>query len=150
MFDDDGWYRTGDVGVLDDDGYLTITDRMSDIIIRGGENISAQEIEELLLGMDAGRRGQRGGRARRASRRARGGRAAHQARARHADARARCGRTSSAAGLARQKWPESLHEVDDFPRTPSGKVQKFRVRQDISAGVRQNLQQRPVEDCHPT
>ena len=52
MFDADGWYRTGDVGVLDDDGYLTITDRVSDIIIRGGENISAQEIEELLLGID--------------------------------------------------------------------------------------------------
>ena len=48
-----GWYRTGDVGVLDADGYLTITDRVSDIIIRGGENISAQEIEELLLGLDA-------------------------------------------------------------------------------------------------
>ena len=53
FFDDDGWYRTGDVGVLDADGYLTITDRVSDIIIRGGENISAQEIEELLLGLDA-------------------------------------------------------------------------------------------------
>ena len=52
-FDPGGWYRTGDVGVLDDDGYLTITDRVSDIIIRGGENISAQEIEELLLGLDS-------------------------------------------------------------------------------------------------
>ena len=50
-FDADGWYRTGDVGVLDDDGYLTITDRKSDIIIRGGENISALEVEEVLLGM---------------------------------------------------------------------------------------------------
>src|SRR5205085_10343083 len=51
-FDGDGWYHTGDVGVLDDDGYLTITDRLSDIIIRGGENISAVEVEELLLGLD--------------------------------------------------------------------------------------------------
>ena len=52
-FDEDGWYRTGDIGVLDDDGYLTITDRMSDVIIRGGENISALEVEEVLLGMPA-------------------------------------------------------------------------------------------------
>ena len=51
MFDDEGWYRTGDVGVLDDDGYLSITDRVSDVIIRGGENISAQEVEEQLLGL---------------------------------------------------------------------------------------------------
>ena len=51
VFDDDGWYRTGDVGVLDDDGYLTITDRVADVIIRGGENISAQEVEEVLLGL---------------------------------------------------------------------------------------------------
>ena len=36
-----------------------------------------------------------------------------------------------AAGVARQKWPEELHEVDDFPRTASGKVQKFVVRQSI-------------------
>ena len=51
-FDAEGWYPTGDVGVLDEDGYLTITDRISDIIIRGGENVSAQEIEELMLGME--------------------------------------------------------------------------------------------------
>src|SRR3954464_6305768 len=50
-FDVDGWYHTGDVGVLDGDGYLTITDRLSDVIIRGGENVSAQEVEELLLGL---------------------------------------------------------------------------------------------------
>ena len=52
-FDEDGWYRTGDVGVLDDDGYLTITDRKADVIIRGGENISALEVEEVLLAMPA-------------------------------------------------------------------------------------------------
>ena len=47
-FDDDGWFRTGDIGRLDADGYLTITDRKKDIIIRGGENISAREVEEVL------------------------------------------------------------------------------------------------------
>src|SRR4029078_8841895 len=48
-FDEDGWYRTGDVGGLDGGGYLTITARKGDVIIRGGENISALEVEEVLL-----------------------------------------------------------------------------------------------------
>ena len=86
-FDEDGWYRTGDVGVLDDDGYLTITDRKADVIIRGGENISALEVEEVLLAMPQRRRGGRGGRSRRAARRAGGGGPAPQGRARDADAR---------------------------------------------------------------
>jgi acyl-CoA synthetase len=132
-FDDDGWYRTGDVGVLDDDGYLTITDRVSDIIIRGGENISAQEIEELLMGLDAvaevsvvaapdDRLGERAA----ALFRIRAGSSAptlDQVREHLA-----------AAGLARQKWPESLYLIDEFPRTPSGKVQKFRLRQELREG----------------
>ena len=50
-FSADGWFMTGDIGVLDDDGYLAITDRKKDIIIRGGENVSAQEVEELLVRM---------------------------------------------------------------------------------------------------
>ena len=45
LFTPDGWVRTGDVGYLDDDGYLFIVDRKKDIIIRGGENISAAEVE---------------------------------------------------------------------------------------------------------
>jgi acyl-CoA synthetase len=138
-FDEDGWYHTGDVGVLDDDGYLTITDRKADIIIRGGENISALEVEEVLLAMPPVaeavvvsapdvRLGERAA----------------------AVLRIRQGSTMptleevrahfEGAGVARQKWPEELHEAEDFPRTASGKVQKFRVRQDISAGVRQNVQ----------
>ena len=50
-FSPDGWFMTGDIGVLDDDGCLTITDRKKDIIIRGGENVSAAEVEEQLLRM---------------------------------------------------------------------------------------------------
>jgi len=131
-FDAEGWYRTGDVGVLDEDGYLTITDRKSDIIIRGGENISAIEVEETLLGLPGvveaavvaapdARLGEHVA-------------AVLLLRPGHApptldEVRAHFDR----AGLARQKWPEELHNVDEFPRTASGKVQKFRLRQDIAA-----------------
>ena len=125
-FDEDGWYHTGDVGVLDDDGYLTITDRKADVIIRGGENISALEVEEVLLAMpqvveavvvaapDA-RLGERAA----AVLRLRAGAAMPTL----DEVRAHF----EAAGVARQKWPEELHEADDFPRTASGKVQKFRA-----------------------
>ena len=46
----DGWLRTGDVGILDADGYLTLVDRAKDMIIRGGENIYPKEIEAALYG----------------------------------------------------------------------------------------------------
>jgi acyl-CoA synthetase (AMP-forming)/AMP-acid ligase II len=133
VFDDEGWYRTGDVGVLDDDGFLTITDRVSDIIIRGGENISAQEIEELMLRMDAvaevsvvAAPDERLGEHAAAVVQVRDGMPAPTL----DDVRTHL----AAAGLARQKWPESLYEVREFPRTPSGKVQKFRLRQRLRDG----------------
>ena len=133
-FDGDGWYRTGDVGVLDDDGYLTITDRLSDVIIRAGENISAAEIEELLMGMDGvaevsvvAAPDERLGEHAAAVLRVREGMTAPTI----AEVRAHL----AEAGLARQKWPESLHEVGEFPRTASGKVQKFRLRQQLRDGT---------------
>lgn len=129
-FDDEGWYHTGDVGVLDEDGYLTITDRKADVIIRGGENISAIEVEEVLLAMPqvaeavvVAAPDPRFGERVVAVLRARPGEAMpnrEQVRA-HFDA----------AGVARQKWPEELHQADDFPRTASGKVQKYLVRQQV-------------------
>lgn len=132
-FDGDGWYHTGDIGMLDDDGYLTITDRISDVIIRGGENISAQEVEELLLGIDSiaevavvaepdVRLGERAV-------------AVIRARAElPAPTLPEVRSHLAAAGLAKQKWPESIRLVTDLPRTPSGKVQKFRLRQQLREG----------------
>ena len=132
-FSGDGWYRTGDVGVLDEDGYLTITDRKKDIIIRGGENVSAAEVEELLLRIP--------GVAEAAVV------AAPDARlGEHGCAFVRLLPNAAtvdlesvrshlaAAGLARPKWPEELRLVADFPRTASGKVQKFVLRQQVRAG----------------
>lgn len=129
-FDADGWYRTGDVGVLDADGYLTITDRVSDIIIRGGENISAVEIEELLLGID----GVAEVSVVAAPDERLGERAAAVVRMREGEAVPALDAVRAhlaAAGLAKQKWPESIHQVAEFPRTASGKVQKFRLREQL-------------------
>jgi acyl-CoA synthetase len=134
-FDDDGWYHTGDIGVLDEDGFLTLTDRKSDIIIRGGENVSALAVEEILLTLPAiaeavvvaapdTRLGER---------------VAAVLRIKSGQDMPTLDEVRDAferAGVARQKWPEELHQVDDFPRTASGKVQKYLVRQSISEAAR--------------
>lgn len=129
-FDDRGWYRTNDIAVMDADGYIRITDRTSDLIIRGGENISAAEVEELLLRMP--------GVAEAAVVAAPDARMGEHAAAvlRMAPTQAAPGLDDirahlEACGLARQKWPEELVVVDDFPRTASGKVQKFVIRDQL-------------------
>ena len=130
MFDADGWYHTGDVGVLDADGYLTITDRVSDIIIRGGENISAQEIEEPCSASPGSPRWASSRRPMTAWRAGRG-----RPHARRGDRhRSTNPRPLADAGLAKQKWPESVYAVAEFPRTASGKVQKFKLRQQLRDG----------------
>jgi acyl-CoA synthetase len=133
VFDRDGWYHTEDVGILDGDGFLAITDRRKDIIIRGGENVSAAEIEELLVRLP--------GVAEIAVVAAPDARLGEHACAVFrllpgaippdlAAVRAELER----AGLARQKWPEELRVIDDFPRTASGKVQKFMLRDRLRTG----------------
>jgi acyl-CoA synthetase (AMP-forming)/AMP-acid ligase II len=119
--------RTGDVGRVDADGFLTITDRKKDIIIRGGENIASKEVEDVLLthpavadvaavGAPDERYGERvcafvvlrpGG----------------------ALTLADVQQHFAAAGLARQKTPERLEVVDVLPRTAAGKIQKFALRE---------------------
>jgi acyl-CoA synthetase len=131
-FHGDGWYASGDIGVLDEEGYLTITDRKKDIIIRGGANISAAEIEELVVRMPGvsevavvaapdPRLGERAC----AFVRLRPGAIAPDLAgvAQHLDV----------AGLARQKWPEELRIVDDFPRTATGKIKKYVLRDALRA-----------------
>jgi acyl-CoA synthetase (AMP-forming)/AMP-acid ligase II len=126
-FSPDGWFMTGDIGVLDADGFLSITDRKKDVIIRGGENVSAQEVEELLVRMPGvaevavvaapdARLGEVGC----AYFRMQAGGTAPSL----ADLRTYLERS----GLAKQKWPEHVREIEEFPRTPSGKVQKFVLR----------------------
>ena len=123
----DGWFSTGDVGVVDDEGYLTITDRVKDIIIRGGENISAAEVEDIVstvpgvaevavVAAPDERMGEHG-----------------CAFVRPLSPEAAPDLTTlrrhlEAAGLARQKWPEELRIVHDFDRTASGKIKKFVLR----------------------
>ncbi len=53
----DGWFRTGDQGFLDENGYLTLVGRLKELINRGGEKISPREIDEVLLDASGGRRG---------------------------------------------------------------------------------------------
>ncbi len=110
------------------DGCLAITDRKKDIIIRGGENVSAQEVEEQLVRMP--------GIAEVAVVAAPDPRLGERA---CAFVRMQPGAPAPAldavrahleqSGLARQKWPEELRTIEEFPRTPSGKIQKFVLRQ---------------------
>jgi acyl-CoA synthetase len=131
-FTADGWFMTGDVGVLDEDGFLTITDRKKDIIIRGGENVSAAEVEELLLRMPGVAEV-----AVVAAPDARLGEVACVYFRMLPDGTAPTLQEMRAflepAGLAKQKWPEQVRSIEEFPRTPSGKVQKFVLRQQLRA-----------------
>jgi acyl-CoA synthetase (AMP-forming)/AMP-acid ligase II len=120
----DGWFRTGDQGFLDDNGYLTLTGRLKEMINRGGEKISPREIDEVLL--------------------------AHPAVAEavcFGTAHATWGEEVAAAVVTREatteqellafckerladyKRPKQIHIVEAIPRTATGKIQRRVVAQ---------------------
>tara|TARA_E500000305_G_scaffold90076_1_gene77234 strand:+ start:142 stop:1752 length:1611 start_codon:yes stop_codon:yes gene_type:complete len=130
----DGFFRTGDIGHITAEGAILITDRKKDIIIRGGENLSAREIEDVLYNH-----------------------AAIAEAAVIAVPHARLGEGVCACivltpgsdnltleelkpflqqcKLAKQKWPEFLHLMDELPKTASGKVRKDMLRANISPTI---------------
>jgi cyclohexanecarboxylate-CoA ligase len=141
------WFRTGDLGRLDPDGYLVVTDRLKDIIIRGGENISAREVEDAL--------------------------AAHPA----VDDVAVCAAPDPvwgeqvcafvvaapdspptlhdltgylrAAGVAAHKAPTQLFVVDQLPRTAAGKVRKQELREQLRREQERTEPLRPASGSRP-
>jgi fatty-acyl-CoA synthase len=121
------WMHTGDIGVMDDDGYLVITGRIKDMVIRGGENIYPREIEEFLYAhpdiLDAqviGVPDPKYGEELMVWIRMRDG-------ATPLDSAAL--REFSAGRLAHFKIPRYVHVVEEFPMTVTGKVRKAEMRE---------------------
>lgn len=126
-FDGEGWFDSGDLAYMDNDGYIRISGRVKDILIRGGENVPVAEIENLLykhpsvaavavVGFPDARLGERG----------------------CAFVVPRPGTTIDLASvqiylrdarMAKQFWPERVETVAELPRTASGKIQKFRLKE---------------------
>jgi len=128
----DGWLRTGDLGSMDARGYLRITGRLKDLIIRGGENIHPREIEELLrahpgvaevavVGVPDPTWGEQVG-------------AVILPADPAAPPSARDLFDHCRATLAPFKTPKLWYRVDEFPLTPSGKIQKFVLKERIGTG----------------
>jgi cyclohexanecarboxylate-CoA ligase len=124
--DQQGWFSTGDLGRMDEDGFIRIVGRSKDIIIRGGENIPVVEVEKLIhemsqvkevaiVGIPDKRLGERG--------------CAFVSL--HENGKLTLRQLTDflvSMNLARQYMPEKLVVLDDIPKTPAGKIQKFKLR----------------------
>jgi cyclohexanecarboxylate-CoA ligase len=130
-FDAEGWFDSGDLAYMDSEGYIRISGRVKDVLIRGGENVPVVEIENLLykhpavaavavVGYPDARLGERG----------------------CAFIVPKQGATIDLAmmqaylaecKMAKQFWPERVELVADLPRTASGKIQKFKLKEVAAA-----------------
>jgi fatty-acyl-CoA synthase len=124
--DEDGWLHTGDLGVVDENGYFKVTGRIKDMIIRGGENVYPREIEEFLHAHDkisdvhvVGVPDEKYGEQVLAAIQLREGETATAD-----ELREYCN-----GKIARHKIPRYFEFVKEFPMTASGKVQKYKLRE---------------------
>jgi fatty-acyl-CoA synthase len=127
-FDAAGWFHTGDIGQYDEDGIISIVDRVKDLVISGGENVYPAEVESVLFGHPAiaevaviGLPDEKWGEAVTAVVATKPGQTVTLEQLRE----------FATTRLARFKLPTRLHLVDALPRNPTGKVLKFQLRDEL-------------------
>ncbi|EHT4850169.1 medium-chain fatty-acid--CoA ligase [Escherichia coli] len=136
--DEEGWYYSGDLCRMDEAGYIKITGRKKDIIVRGGENISSREVEDILLqhpkihdacvvAMPDERLGERS--------------CAYVVlkAPHHSLSLEEVVAFFSRKWVAKYKYPEHIVVIEKLPRTASGKIQKFLLRKDIMRRLTQDV-----------
>lgn len=136
--DEEGWYYSGDLCRMDEAGYIKITGRKKDIIVRGGENISSREVEDILLqhpkihdacvvAMSDERLGDRS--------------CAYVVlkAPHHSLSLEEVVAFFSRKRVAKYKYPEHIVVIEKLPRTTSGKIQKFLLRKDIMRRLTQDV-----------
>jgi acyl-CoA synthetase (AMP-forming)/AMP-acid ligase II len=130
-----GWFHTGDGGLIDDDGYLVISDRKKDVIISGGENVSSIEVEDALMSHDAVREvavigvpDEKWGELVTALVVTDGTDVSADELISH------CRQT-----LAGYKCPKRIEFVAELPRTATGKLQKFKLREKYWVGYERQV-----------